>query len=215
MAQSRPHRSTLFVAAHYAHVGRCDYDRCQHPDSIVGQIRDVNVPGGIHGDSRGIQMRARGRSAIAGIGGRSSRSACNGCDESAGRDAPHNRIAIIRDVEIACAIQGHPSGKSDPSRHRRSAIARVTGNTGTGYGGNGSVQSYLADAAVQKVGYVEIALTVYRAIERVESRVERWTIIAGVAEFAVAGNGSDDTRGNGDFADSAIRVIREVDVARG
>ena len=48
-----------------------------------------------------------------------------------------------------------------------------------------------------------------------QSRVERGTIVAGIIGLAVAGNGSDDTGGNGDFADSAIRVIREVDVAGG
>ena len=149
--------------------GRDDAARHRHlPDTAVGDIRDVEVAGGIHRHSpRPVKLGAGGHTAVAGIG----RGAVAGyrCDDTR-RHLPDPVVRTVRDVDIAPGIHRHAIGLIDLSLHGRPAIAGVALVPVSGDDRDRPIR-HLEDYGVARVRNIQIAGSIHRhALGAVELR---------------------------------------------
>ena len=132
-------------------------------DAVVEQVRNVEVAAAVQSKPRGaVERRRGGRAAIA--------AEAEGPRAGDGRDVPGRGIdladavlEVVRDVEVAGAVQRKPAGVSKPRRGGRAAIAAEASRPRSGDGRNVAGRGIdLADTVVVRVRNVEVAGAVQR-----------------------------------------------------
>src|SRR6266480_7473517 len=181
-------------------------------NSVVSLVRDVQIAARIQRDPVWVvETRARRRTAIAREGGAAI--ARHGGDDPRRRGDPANSVvALVRDVDIAVRIQRDTIRVVEARARRRTTVAREGGAAIARHGGDDSRRRIdLANAVVVLVRNIEVATCIQRHSSWVvEARARRRAAIAQGA--ATTGYGRDDPRRGGDFANSAVVRVRDIEI---
>ena len=210
---------------------------------IVGGIGDVEIAGGIHRYAlRSIELRRRGRSAVAAVAEQSV--ARHRADDVAGHLA-QPQVQCVADEHVACGIHRHPDGivqrrrvgggiagaeSNDVRAHHRLDPPRLDLEVGPRKRLRGGLVVDFTDAAVALLHDVQIAALIERHSHR---RVQRGQLRAGAIARITLGARSrvggavvahhvvnvpgrlGGCRGRHNLADVFVHGVRNPHVARG
>lgn len=131
--------------------------------AVVGRVRDVHVPGGVHGDAAGlVKLDARRHAvAVVALGAR----AHDGDDAPRGRPLAEAIVARVRDVHVVGAVNRDATGVVE-ARARSWAVAVEVARAGDADDSGNDARGQLAHTVVRRVGYVHVA----RAVDRDAAR---------------------------------------------
>ena len=194
------------------HVSASRRSRREHAQEIIIDVGQIDI-------ARRVQ-----RQAIALAQGRAQRCAVvsavaahavagNGRNNAARNLADHT-LAKVEEEDIACRVDGQGGGPVDLSTGCRAvAVAGCSGaRDGCDDAGRGG---HLADHAVIEVGDIDVARRVGGYAEGVaELRAGRRAAVAAVAFVAITRQSTDGLIGCGDFPDTEVVGVRDIDIAR-
>src|SRR5208337_2898994 len=163
-------------------------------DALVALVRNIQVSCAVHGySSRLVEFCGGSRSAVAGEAGNSVSG--HRADIPTGVHLADALIALVRNVQVSCAVYRHPSIAD--TRHGTDVSARV----------------HLADALIALVRNVQVSCAVHRHPNRlVQLRGGSCSAVASETGSSVPRHGADIPAGV-HLTDALIVLVRNVQVS--